>query len=131
MLALAVSLIPPLAEVTGPALFVFGPSAAPVTSTLTVHVEVAAIIAPPKETVEPPGGAAILPPHVLLAPFGVATRIPTGRLSVTPTSVSATLAFGFVIASLKVVTESKGIALAPKDLVSVGGDASENSNVPS
>jgi hypothetical protein len=70
-----------------------------------------------------PATAVPVPPHVLVSPFGVATTIPAGSVSVKATPVSATaLAAGFVIVKVSDVVPFNGIFGEPKALAIEGGE---------
>jgi hypothetical protein len=62
----------------------------------------AATVPPLREILPEPATAVTVPPHVFASPFGEATTIPVGSVSVTATPVCATvLAAGFVIVKVK------------------------------
>jgi hypothetical protein len=114
--------VPPFVEVTLPVVFVKFPDAVPVTLTWTVQVLLVAMVPPVRVMVPEPATAVVVPPHVFVAPLGVATTIPTGNVSVKATPVSATaLAPGFVIVKVREVVPFKGIAAAPNALAIEGG----------
>jgi hypothetical protein len=75
----------------------------PRTFTLMVQVPLAETVPPDRDTEEPPAVAVVVPPQVLVSPFGVATASPAGRLSVNARLVSALVAFGFVMVKVRVV----------------------------
>jgi len=83
--------VPPLAETTVVGPVVYGMAAVTVIFTVSVHERPAAITAPDRLTIPLPDAAAAVPPHVLLRPFGVATNISGGKLSVKATPVNATV----------------------------------------
>jgi len=63
----------------------------PVTSTLIVHVALAAIVPPPSATLDPPAVAVAAPAGQVVEAYGVeATVTPAGSVSVKATPVSAT-----------------------------------------
>jgi hypothetical protein len=82
-------------------------------------------VAPVRLTLLPPALAAIVPPpHDPVRPFGAATAIPAGNVSVKPTPVSGIVfAAGFVRVKLRLVVPFRGIVAAPNVLVIAGGTA--------
>jgi hypothetical protein len=122
-LAEAVPPVPPSTDVTAPVVLFCTPLAVPVTFTLNVHDLLAASVAPVRLTLAPPAAAVIVPPpHDPVRPFGIATAMPVGRLSVKPTPLSAiALGAGFVIVKLRLVVPFRAIVAAPNVLVIVGG----------
>src|SRR5882724_9087626 len=120
--AVAVLPVPPLVELTLPVVLTKFPDAVPVTFTVTVQVLLAATVPPVSETLPEPATAVAVPPHVLVNPFGVATTIPAGKLSVNATPVSATaLAAGLVMVNVSEVVPFSGTLAAPKALAIDGG----------
>jgi hypothetical protein len=120
MLAEAVLPVPPLVEVTLPVRLFLTPLVAPVTVTLNWQLVLVAIL-PPVNVMVP--GARVVstpPPHAGCAPV-VGTVSPAGRVSVTPTPVSPTLAFGFVMVKVSDVVPLTAMFAAPKDLAIDGG----------
>jgi hypothetical protein len=100
-LAVAVSLVPPLVELTV-TLLVLAPEVVPVMFTENVHALLGLLavrVAPDRLTVPDPAVAVIVPPaqDAALNPFGVATTSPPDRMSVNVTPVRAVLVFGFVM----------------------------------
>lgn len=95
--------------------------------TLTEGVQDApgARLAPENVTDEDPAAAIIaaLLPHVVgkLAPLGVATTSPAGKLSVNEIPFSVEFVFGLLIPKLKLVVPLSGTEVAPKLLVIEGG----------
>jgi hypothetical protein len=90
-LADAVPPVPPSTDVTAPVVLFCAPAAIPVTFTLNVHDALTFSVAPVRLTLLPPALAAIVPPpHDPARPFGAATAIPAGNVSVNPTPVSGT-----------------------------------------
>lgn len=121
MLASAGAPLPPSIELTGPVVLFFTPALTPVTSTVMVHDAVAAMTAPDRLMLLVPGLAVKVPPRqVVTAPLGVDTTRPAGSVSVKLT-VSATVAFGFVMVKLRLLLPPTGIANRPKLLVVTGG----------
>jgi hypothetical protein len=93
-----------------------------VTATLNVQELVAGIEPPDNVTVPEPAVAATVPPHDPVMPFGVATTIPVGRLSVNATPVRATVfAPGFVAVKLSVEVPPGAIRFGVKVSASEGG----------
>jgi len=78
------------------------PAVMPRTFTLMVQVPLAETVPPDRDIEEPPAAAAVVPPQVLVSPFGVATASPEGSVSVNATLVSP-LASGFVMVNVRVV----------------------------
>ena len=74
-----------------------------------------ATVPPASETTPEPAVAVVAPPQVLMRPFGVATTIPTGKVSMNTTPASATeFAAGFVIVKASDVVPFSAIFEAPK-----------------
>jgi len=120
--AVAVSPVPPLVEVTAEVVLTFEPTEVAVTVTLKVHEPEAAIEAPARLTVLEPAVAVIVPPPQLPdRPLGVETTKPEGSVSVKPTPDSPTVAFGFETVKVRLVEPPKGIDETPNALASVGG----------
>jgi hypothetical protein len=120
-LAEAVLPLPPLAEVTAPVVLFFTPEVVPVTFTVTLHELLTATVPPLKLTLPLAAVAVAVPPQVLVSPFGVATTIPLGRLSVKAMPVSATVfAAGLVMVSVKLVVPFTAIEAAPNALLMLG-----------
>jgi len=126
-LADAVPPVPPSTDVTAPVVLFCTPATVPVTFTLNVHDPLAATVAPVRLTLLPPAVAAIVPPpHDPVRPFGVATAMPAGNVSVKPTPLSATaFGAGFVTVKLRLVVPFRGIVGAPNVLVIDGGAITE------
>src|SRR5437868_561389 len=114
--------VPPSVDVTCTLLF-FTPAVVPVMFTETVQLAVNASVPADRLTEPEPATAVAVPPQVLLSPFGVATTVPAGRVSVNATPVSATLVFGLVMLNVSEVVPFNGIVKAPNDFVIVGGAA--------
>jgi hypothetical protein len=125
MLADAVPPAPPSTEVTTPVVLFCAPAAVPMTFTLNVHDALMFSVAPVRLTLLPPALAAIVPPpHDPVRPFGVATAMPPGNVSVKPTPVSAiAFAAGFAMVKLRLVLPFRATVGAPNVLVMVGGSA--------
>jgi hypothetical protein len=120
--AVAVFPVPPFVEETAPVVFTKLPDAVPVTFTVNVQVLLTATVPPVSDTLPDPATAVATPPQVLVSPFGVATTIPAGNVSVKATPVSATaFAAGFVIVNVSEVVPLSGIFAAPNALAIVGG----------
>jgi hypothetical protein len=124
-LADAVPPVPPSTDVTAPVVLFCAPATVPTTFTLNVHAALAFSVAPVRLTLLPPALAAIVPPpHDPVRPFGAATAIPAGNVSVKPTPVSGIVfAAGFVRVKLRLVVPFRGIVAAPNVLVIAGGTA--------
>src|SRR6266567_1017391 len=121
-LADAVLPVPPLVEVTVPVVLFFTPEVVPVTFTVNVQLLLTAIVPPVSETLPEPATAVAAPPQVLVNPFGVATTMPAGNVSVNATPVSATaFAPGLVMVKVSEVVPFSGRFAAPKALAIDGG----------
>jgi hypothetical protein len=118
----AVFPVPPLVEETAPLVFVRLPEVVPVTLIANVHALFTAILTPEIETLPDPATAVTTPPQVLAAPFGVATTIPAGSVSVNATPVSPTVfAAGFVIVNVNEVDAFNAMLAAPNAFAIEGG----------
>jgi hypothetical protein len=116
--------VPPFVELTLPVVFTFEPLLVAVTSTVTVHVPLAAIVPPVKLTeVFPAAGAKVGEPHPVDVMFGVvATCKPAGKLSVKATPVKAVPVFEFVIVKVRVLTPPTLIGFGENTFEMLGGD---------
>ena len=74
---------PPLVELTAPVVLFLVPAEVPVTFTTRVQLELTARVPPVKLMLPAPCVEVKVPPQVLLAPFGVATTSPLGKVSLT------------------------------------------------
>ena len=126
MLARATPLVPPSKDVIGSVTLICSPGITPVTATVMVQFEAAAIAPPASEMVPLPAIAVTAPPQVLATTLGVATFKPAGRLSTTDTAVKGTVGFGLPMLNVRVVTPLSGITATPKALLMVGGFAATN-----
>src|SRR5437016_807594 len=127
MLAEAVFPVPPLVEATAPVVLFFGPEVVAFTFTEIVHELLIATVPPLRLTLPLPAVAVVVPPQVLLRPFGVATTSPAGNVSVNATPVSATVfAAGLVIVKVRLVVPFTGIAAAPNALLMLGGATTDS-----
>jgi len=107
----------------GPVVLFCTPACTPVTFRLIVQEPFAARV-PPVRLMEPePAAAVVVPPQLLVNPFGVATTKPAGRVSLKATPVSAIDAFGFEMLKVSEVEAFSRMLAAPKALVMVGGVA--------
>ena len=97
------------------------PAEVAVTSTLHVHDAPGASVTPLIETVVLPVAAPMLPPQVLLSPFGVATFRPLGRPSAKLMLVSVVPTFGLATVNVSDVDWPIRMLAAPNALASVGG----------
>jgi hypothetical protein len=107
--AVAVFPVPPFVDVTVTELF-FVPLVVPVTLTVNVHVPPAGSRMPVADT--PPDPATALPwklAHVEAAPLGVATTRPAGKVSVSPTPLSASSGLGLVSVNVIVLVPFSAI----------------------
>jgi len=124
-LAVEVLPVPALAEVTVTLLF-FTPEEMPVTFTDSEHEALEASVTPDKVTELPPGGAADVPPQLVLRSVVDDTTNPAGRVSVKATPVIGSgLPAGLVIVNDKVVDPLSGILFAPNALAMVGGSSTD------
>lgn len=91
--------------------------------TLIAHELLVATVAPDKLTLPEPAAAVVVPPQVLVNPFGVEITIPAGNVSVNATPVSATpFAAGLVIVKLNVETPP-GVIPAGVNAFAIDGGA--------
>ena len=118
-LAEAVLPVPPLVEVTLPVVFVYCPSAAPVTVTLNWHWLLVLMAAP--ESAIPVGAVVVsVPPQTVAVAF--ATVRPVGKVSVNATPVSgSTFAAGLVMVKVSDVVAFSEIVEGLKILAIDGG----------
>jgi len=120
---LLVAPVPPFVEETAPEVFVKMPAAAPFTLTLTVQVPAAATVPPESEMLLEPAVAVAVPLQVFASPFGVATTMPEGSVSLNANPVSATvLAEGLVIVNVSVLLAFKPIDVGLKALLINGAE---------
>ena len=124
MLAVAVPSVPPFVDETLPVMLVSGPDAVPVTFTVIVHEPLTGIVPLASTTEAVPAVAVVVPAQLLSNPFGVATSIPAGKLSVTAAPVKAT-ALELVRVRVSVVTPPTGRTGTPNALLTVGGTATK------
>ncbi len=120
--------LPPFVEVAITLLF-FWPAVVPVTPTEIVHPPLAASVNPLSDMTDAPALAVNVPAQPFVAPGGVSTTRPEGRLSVKPTPVSPPVAvsrFGFEIRKVTTVLEPVVISGTAKVFVIVGGANTEN-----
>src|SRR6266849_4932579 len=113
--------VPPSVEVTAPVVLDLVPAVLPVTFTLMVQGLLSAILPPLRLMLLLAAVAVRVPPHVLLAPFGVATISPETRVSEKATPLKAVPVLGLVMVNVTLVEPLSGILLAPNALVMVGG----------
>ena len=123
---LAVLLVAPAplsVEEMGPVVLFCTPAATPVTFKLSEHEALAASV-PPVKLIEPdPAAAVTVPLQVVANPLGVATCNPAGNVSLKPTPVRASDAFGLLRLKVSEVLAPTRMLAAPKALVIVGGVA--------
>ena len=123
-LALAVRPSPPSFDATLPVVLFFRPEVVPVTFTLNVHDEFAAIAPPVKLTLPDPAVGANVPPQVSVTPAsGFDTTRPAGSGSLTATPLNAVKAFGLVIVKVSEVDPFSGRFDVPNAFAIVGGEA--------
>jgi len=97
------------------------PEVVAVTFTLIVHEAPAANVPPLKAMLPLPAVAVTVPPHVALKPFGVATIIPAGKVSVNATPVNAALPWIILlIVNVSVLVPFTAIVDGANDLKNVG-----------
>src|ERR1700687_5872221 len=120
---LLVAPAPVSVELTAPVVLDLVPAVVPVTFTVMEHEPPDASVPPVKLMVLEPAVYDGVPLQVLLAPFGVDTTKPAGRLSVKVTPVRPKLELGLVIVSVRLVNPLSGIVAAPNALLMVGGVA--------
>src|SRR6266852_9817698 len=113
--------VPPSVEVTAPVVLDLLPALVPVTFTLMLHELLSAIPPPLRLMLLPPAVAESVPPQVLLAPFGLDTTSPEGRLSEKATPLKAVPVLGLVMVNVTLVEPLSGMLVAPNALVMVGG----------
>jgi len=118
---LLVAPAPVSVELTAQVVLFLVPAVVPVTFTMMEHEPLDPSVPPDKLTVPEPDAYDGVPLHVLLAPFGVATTKPAGRVSVKLTPVSARPEFGLLMLNVKLVEPLSGIVAAPNALLMVGG----------
>src|SRR5260370_12729004 len=118
----AVLPVPPLVEVTLPVVLRKLPGVLPVTFTDRVQLLLTAMVPPVSDTLPEPATAVAVPPQVFVNPFGVATTIPAGNVSVNATPFSATvLAAGLVSVMVRVLTPFTGMPAGLNALAMEGG----------
>ena len=96
----------------------------PVVVTLTARVQVpfaASDDAPDRLSAVSPGEGVNVPPHVLLAPVGLATCKPAGKLSLKLMPVSVVVGFGLLIVNVRLLVPLGGILVGLNALLNVGG----------
>src|ERR1700693_196163 len=100
--AVATGPLPPLDDTTADVMLILSPRVVPVTLTVTVHVPLASSVAPDTPKVVPPATPVRTPPvHVVANRAGVDKIKPAGRVSLTPTLVSAAKLLGLLIVRVK------------------------------
>lgn len=121
MLAEAPDPLPPSLELTVLVTLFCIPAAVPVTFTLNMQEEFAAIVPPDRLMVFVFCVAVIVPlPQEPVRPFGVEMISPAGNVSVNPIPVSAT-PLALLIVKLRLVEPVSGMLIAPKALEMLGG----------
>ncbi len=121
---LAVLLVAPApdsVELIAPVVFDLVPAVVPVTFTLMEHEPLDASVPLDKLMVFEPAVSDTVPTHVVLAPVGLATTKPAGRVSEKATPVRANPEFGFAMLNVKLVVPLSGMLAAPNALLIVGG----------
>jgi len=113
--------VPPSVEVTAPVVLDLVPAVLPVTFTLMVQGLLSTILPPLRLMLLLPAVAVSVTPHVLLAPFGVATTSPETRVSEKATPLKAVPVLGLVMVNVTLVEPLSAILLAPNALLMVGG----------
>ena len=107
----------------GPVVLFSMPAAMPVTFRLIVHEAFAASDAPVRLMEPEPAAAVVVPPQLLVSPFGVATANPAGNVSLKAMPVSPSDVFGLLSVKVNEVLAPTKMLDAPKALVIVGGVA--------
>jgi len=102
--------------------FSFVPVVVPVTFTEIEHKPLAATVPLDKLIELEPATAAVVPPQVLLAAFGVETTSPVGKVSLNATPLRL-VEFGLLMVNVRLVLAFSKMELAPKALLIVGGVA--------
>ena len=92
----------------------------PPTLTEKVHEAAAFRLTPARLKLFDPATVVIVPPQLLLNPFGDAICNPAGRVSVKETPLKDCPAFGLVTVKVSEVVPFKGIVAAPKAWVTAG-----------
>lgn len=119
-LAVAEFPVPASLLVTAEVVLFAVPATFPVTFTENVQLP-AAISVPPVRLIPLPEAAIVPVPQLPVSPFGLDTARLLGKVSVKPTPLSATVAFGFVTVKLRLVVPFSGMLDAPNDLLNDGG----------
>jgi len=117
---LLVAPVPPSIEVIAPVVLTFIPVVVPVTLTEITQEPLPASAAPERPIEPEPATATVVPVHVLLAPFGVETTNPAGKLSVNAIPVRPVV-LRFVIVNDRLVLVLRLICPAPNAFEIVGG----------
>src|SRR5882724_604807 len=112
---------PPTSVEVPVTLLFFSPPVVPVTLTEIVQDAAGAKVAPVKLTLDETATAVVVPPHVLVKPFGVATIKPAGSASVNATPFSVKLTLVLLSVKVRLVEPFRGIVTAPKAFAIVGG----------
>jgi hypothetical protein len=119
-LAFEVLPVPPLVDVTVTLLF-FTPAVVPVTFNEIVQLAPGTRLVPLTLAEDEPLTAAAVPEQVEFRFVGVATTMPSGRLSVNAMPVRVEFALGFVRVNVRLVEAFSGIVAAPKTFAIAGG----------
>jgi len=107
-------------DVITPVVLFFAPVVVPVTFTEMLHEPLDARVPAARLTEPEPATAVVVPPQVLLRPFGVATSNPAGSVSLNATPLRP-IVFGLLMVKLRLVLPFTGIEAALKALLMVGG----------
>ena len=121
--AVAVSPLPPSADVTFPVVLTLVPVDVPVTVTVMVHVAPAASEAPDSWIVD--GAVRVMVPPQADEPSSSVTVTPAGRMSVKPTPLRAAWPLGLPIVRDSSEVPSRRMAAGAKVLAMTGGAITE------
>ena len=109
-------------ELRAPVELAFRPTVCPMTCTVKLHDVLAARLARLRLTLLVPGTAVMVPPgQDPLRPLGLATTTPAGSVSVKPTPVSGSAAFGLTMVKVRKENIPTPMVGGENVLVMVGG----------
>ena len=119
----AVPPVPSFVELTAPVVLTLEPVLVAVTFAVRVQLLLAEIEPPLRLTLPEPAVAVNVPPHVLLAPFGVATTTPEGSVSLTATpDIVAAFELVIVMVRVEVEVDPTPIVVGANALLIVGAE---------
>jgi len=121
MAVLLLAPVPVSVELTAPVVLDLLPAVVPVTFTLMLQEPLIASAPPLRLMLLLPAVAVSDPPHVLLAPFGVATTSPETRVSEKATPVKPVPVLGLARVNVTLVEPLSGMLATPNALLMVGG----------